>query len=220
MTNIFFSGRIPQELHDHVVNFCEAEGKSKTDILRESLAQYTNFELNSKKDQINSLPWNQTVNELKDKIVELTDIIDSHEKRIKEIAELLIINSKKTDNKTDYDDITLIKTPDIISVENTDNTTDNTDIISNKEASTELELTEPVVTKSYKWNPIPETQMAKLTGIDRTVFRKLRSQIDRGLKVEPIDTAIDGISCKVQYSGEKNNKLKHSPKLWIAIPNV
>jgi hypothetical protein len=220
MTNIFFSGRIPQELHDHVVNFCEAEGKSKTDILRESLAQYTNFELNSKKDQINSLPWNQTVNELRDKILELTDIINSHEKRIEEIAGLLIINNRKTDNRTDNDDITVIKTTDIISAENTDNTTDNTDIISNKETFTQLELTEPVVTKSYKWNPIPETQMAKLTGIDRTVFRKLRSQIDRGLKVEPIDTVIDGISCKVRYSGEKNKELKQSPKLWIAIPNV
>ncbi|ANV92014.1 hypothetical protein [Picosynechococcus sp. PCC 8807] len=44
MANPFFSGRIPQDLFDHVEKHRDTTGESKTDVLVKALAAYTEFE--------------------------------------------------------------------------------------------------------------------------------------------------------------------------------
>jgi hypothetical protein len=48
--NPFFSGRIPQELFDHIEKRIEKSGESKTDILVQALAIYTGFDLPIQKE--------------------------------------------------------------------------------------------------------------------------------------------------------------------------
>lgn len=50
MPSPFFSGRIPQELFDHVEAHRKSTGESKTDVLVKALAAYTGFEDNSNID--------------------------------------------------------------------------------------------------------------------------------------------------------------------------
>jgi hypothetical protein len=52
--NPFFSGRIPQELFDHIEKRIEKSGESKTDILVQALAIYTGFDLPSIKESTKS----------------------------------------------------------------------------------------------------------------------------------------------------------------------
>jgi hypothetical protein len=98
---------------------------------------------------------------------------------------------------------------------NSDNIYDNTQ----DNCTTTFTLTEPVIESSEKWKPISETQMATITGIHRNTLRGLRAKIDKGLEVQPIESVIDNIPCKIQYYGEDKKNTKNSRKLWVAIPN-
>jgi hypothetical protein len=85
--NPFFSGRIPQELFDHIEKRIEKSGESKTDILVQALAIYTGFDLPSTKESAKS--------PLAEKIEILTSEVELLKKKFKEI-ELYQTRNKET----------------------------------------------------------------------------------------------------------------------------
>lgn len=82
-TNPFFSGRIPQDLYKKVEDFIKQSGKTKTEVLIESLASYLKHPIETKQPTGNEEVWKE-INALKEKIVileeNLSNVIDKNRK--------------------------------------------------------------------------------------------------------------------------------------------
>ena len=77
MANPFFSGRIPQELLYHVEKYRESTGETKTDVLVQALATYTEFQLDEKN---RSNPSKSIVSQLVKRIERLEAEVFDHKK--------------------------------------------------------------------------------------------------------------------------------------------
>lgn len=83
MANPFFSGRIPQELHQRIEEYIKSTGKTKTQLLVEALSTYVGIQLS----------------------VDNKAITDNYDRRLSDIEERLkalednVITSYQSDNK-------------------------------------------------------------------------------------------------------------------------
>lgn len=75
----FFSGRISQELYDCVQRHIEVTGEGKTDILKNALAQYINFDLDNIKTKGTTPKIIHDIEEIKEDIKLLTERIEKLE---------------------------------------------------------------------------------------------------------------------------------------------
>jgi hypothetical protein len=97
--NPFFSGRIPQELFDHIEKRIEKSGESKTDILVQALAIYTGFDLPIQKE-ITQSPLAEKVEMLTlevELLKEKFNELELYQKRNKEIVSQSKSNEKTKD---------------------------------------------------------------------------------------------------------------------------
>ncbi|NES93407.1 hypothetical protein [Okeania sp. SIO2B9] len=74
----FYSGRIPQELFDHIENFREVSGEGKTDLLIKALAQYTGFELD--KVTPKTPPIREELNSIYERLENLEELFNDNKK--------------------------------------------------------------------------------------------------------------------------------------------
>jgi hypothetical protein len=101
MANPFFSGRIPQNLHNKVEEYLKESGKAKTDLLIEALGAYLNFPVEIKKTINDSEELWKAIEELQEKV----------EKLEKESIQNFVIKADNKDNsiKNDYKQISFLE---------------------------------------------------------------------------------------------------------------
>ena len=182
MANPFFSGRIPQELNEHIKRHCTETGESKTQLLINALSSYLNHPI---KPQVGtSISVNmfsqleQRVAEI-EKRMEITSIINSDNTiNIEEQSD------KNSDNKTDNNINTTIEPG--IDLVNTDINGDNKlteNVISKDLGETDKAQTQTLTSKAEEQKDnrhiIPTNEvpyLPKLKGMDaKKITNKLRN---------------------------------------------
>jgi hypothetical protein len=152
--NPFFSGRIPQELFDHIEKRIEKSGESKTDILVQALAIYTGFDLPIQKE-ITQSPLTEKITNLSNEIEILKDEIKAIKLFQKQQQDQLkqkesIVQHKEKEPFVET--ISLPLFPDKIDDNLCNNSIDNekeVKILNTKEAAKLLKLKVQTI---YNWN--------------------------------------------------------------------
>lgn len=110
-TNPFFSGRIPQELHSKVEEYCSNTGKTKTELLIYALSTVLDFPITSQNTKLPSQSIetiNDLFNLLEQRVQDLEQKTVSHGDSIQQVLYLLdfkspqiVINHNLIDNDND-----------------------------------------------------------------------------------------------------------------------
>lgn len=133
MANPFFSGRIPQNLHDRVEQYINESGKSKTELLINALSKYLDFPVEAKQTNNSNDDLWIVVKELQERIEKLEqgsitkDVITPDNKDItaidknKEYSQRSIFESEdnkdiESKNGEDIKNYKLLEMEDILSL--------------------------------------------------------------------------------------------------------
>lgn len=207
MSNSFFSGRIPEKLKIHVIEYAKILGKSNTELLIEALANHTSFQLDTSEDENQPVQLPNLLKHLQDEIQNLKQLINLHDNEIKQLKSELVINNMPSQldlniNTVNSDNFNR----SLFSDDNADNSIDN-----------KLEKTD---FKFNDWEPMPEQTMSLLTGINRNHLTRHRTKIAKGT-IDPNETlegTIKGIPCSLKFYGESGRGEKRKSQLWQATP--
>ncbi|NES70681.1 MAG: hypothetical protein F6K24_38450 [Okeania sp. SIO2D1] len=159
MTNPFFSGRIPQELLDHVEEYREQTGESKTDVLIKALANYTGYKI----PEANNLP----------KIAPITEKVERLERGLEtlrlEVEKLKGKNNRATEKlrtiqETAGEDMPLFK-----KLENSDNN-------DNKEGVIEKTIIKDDNSNNKDFEILDTNEVIELLGVSKSSLSQWKSK--------------------------------------------
>jgi hypothetical protein len=102
MANPFFSGRIPQNLHDRVEQYISESGKSKTELLINALSNYLDFPVEVKQT-------NSSNDELWIVVKELQERIEKLEQGSTKESVIMADNNDNTEINTNPEQLSLLK---------------------------------------------------------------------------------------------------------------
>lgn len=95
MANPFFSGRIPQNLHDKIEEYISESGKSKTELLIDALSNYLDFPVEIKQTNSNNDELWIVVKELQERIEKLEEGSIDKDVIIPDNTDITAINKNK-----------------------------------------------------------------------------------------------------------------------------
>lgn len=177
----FFSGRIPQDLFDHIDQRIKETGESKTEVLIHALAAYTGFDLLDVKEGQQSLLMQKVESlslEIKAMKEQIEDIksLQNQQKQASIKIEEVDANTKEKSQETEIDRqiaSSLPLFPDSITDNIAENKNDNKDvtdvqILSTKEATKLLGIgSNSTIPDWYKKGKLPKTINGKTLEFDR-----------------------------------------------------
>lgn len=223
MPNLFFSGRIPPDLHERVEQYVSETGESKTQVLINALVAYLNFPISIQKPSPASQISKEIFSALEERVKALEELVEATKE-----SQNSIISVIDTDNIPEFG---LEITP-LTQAEQFDNEIDNNKI-DNDNKQLEIsnvinfdnENNEPIISKMLTtYGPMSESNMAKWSKRDRGILRKHRLTLEtNGASMDtPLPLEVDGKLYHLKCVGKGKKYGSQIVKEWVAelVDNV